>query len=47
MLNEEGLDAVFARHDRLAEAARRAVRAWGLEVFCRERCGTRKPTAPR
>ena len=36
MLNEEGLDAVFARHDRLAEAARRAVRAWGLEVFCRE-----------
>ena len=36
MLNEEGLDAVFARHDRLAEATRRAVRAWGLEVFCRE-----------
>ena len=36
MLNEEGLDAVFARHDRLAEATRRAVSAWGLEVFCRE-----------
>ena len=36
MLNEEGLDVVFARHDRLAEATRRAVRAWGLEVFCRE-----------
>ena len=36
MLNEEGLDAVFARHDRLAEATRRAVGAWGLEVFCRE-----------
>ena len=36
MLNEEGLDAVFARHDRLAEATRRAVRAWDLEVFCRE-----------
>ena len=36
MLNEEGLDAVFARHDLLAEATRRAVRAWGLEVFCRE-----------
>ena len=36
MLNEEGLDAVFARHDLLAEATRRAVRAWGLEVFCRK-----------
>jgi alanine-glyoxylate transaminase/serine-glyoxylate transaminase/serine-pyruvate transaminase len=36
MLNEEGLDNVFARHDRLAEATRRAVRAWGLEVLCRK-----------
>jgi alanine-glyoxylate transaminase/serine-glyoxylate transaminase/serine-pyruvate transaminase len=27
---------VFARHDRHAEATRRAVRAWGLEVLCRE-----------
>jgi alanine-glyoxylate transaminase / serine-glyoxylate transaminase / serine-pyruvate transaminase len=27
---------VFARHDRLAEATRRAVRAWGLEIMCRE-----------
>jgi len=36
MLHEEGLDAVFARHDRHAEATRRAVRAWGLEVLCRE-----------
>jgi alanine-glyoxylate transaminase/serine-glyoxylate transaminase/serine-pyruvate transaminase len=36
MLREEGLDNVFARHDRHAEATRRAVRAWGLEVFCRE-----------
>jgi len=36
MLHEEGLDNVFARHDRLAEATRRAVRAWGLEVWCRE-----------
>ena len=36
MLEEEGLDAVFARHDRLAEATRRAVRAWGLEVNCRD-----------
>ena len=35
MLNEEGLDNVFARHDRLAEATRLAVSAWGLEVLCR------------
>ena len=34
MLQEEGLDNVFARHDRHAEATRRAVRAWGLEVLC-------------
>src|SRR4029077_13377679 len=34
MLREEGLDNVFARHDRHAEATRRAVRAWGLEVLC-------------
>jgi alanine-glyoxylate transaminase/serine-glyoxylate transaminase/serine-pyruvate transaminase len=34
MLFEEGLDRVFARHDRLAEAARRAVRAWGLDILC-------------
>jgi alanine-glyoxylate transaminase/serine-glyoxylate transaminase/serine-pyruvate transaminase len=33
MLEEEGLDAVFARHQRHGEAARRAVRAWGLEVL--------------
>ncbi len=36
MLHEEGLDNVFARHARHGEATRRAVRAWGLEVFCRE-----------
>ena len=36
MLHEEGLDNVFARHDRHAEATRRAVRAWGLEIWCRE-----------
>jgi alanine-glyoxylate transaminase / serine-glyoxylate transaminase / serine-pyruvate transaminase len=36
MLHEEGLDNVFARHDRLAEATRKAVRAWGLEIMCRE-----------
>jgi alanine-glyoxylate transaminase / serine-glyoxylate transaminase / serine-pyruvate transaminase len=36
MLNEEGLARVFARHDRHAEAVRRAVRAWGLDVLCRD-----------
>jgi alanine-glyoxylate transaminase/serine-glyoxylate transaminase/serine-pyruvate transaminase len=36
MLHEEGLESVFARHDRHAEATRRAVRAWGLEIWCRE-----------
>src|SRR5665647_1852771 len=34
MLFEEGLDQVFARHARHAEATRRAVRAWGLEILC-------------
>ncbi len=34
MLREEGLDKVFARHTRHAEATRRAVRAWNLEVLC-------------
>jgi alanine-glyoxylate transaminase/serine-glyoxylate transaminase/serine-pyruvate transaminase len=33
-LEEEGLANVFARHDRHAEATRRAVRAWGLEILC-------------
>src|SRR4029079_7768891 len=33
---EEGLENVFARHRRHGEAARRAVRAWGLEVLCLE-----------
>jgi alanine-glyoxylate transaminase / serine-glyoxylate transaminase / serine-pyruvate transaminase len=36
MLVEAGLDDVFARHDRHAEATRRAVRAWGLEIQCEE-----------
>lgn len=36
LLNEEGLENVFARHERLAEATRRAVRAWGLELNCRD-----------
>ncbi len=34
MLDEEGLPNVFARHARHAEATRRAVRAWGLEILC-------------
>lgn len=34
MMHEEGLDNVFARHQRHAEATRRAVRAWGLEIQC-------------
>ena len=36
MLHEEGLENVFARHDRHAEATRQAVQAWGLEVLCQE-----------
>jgi alanine-glyoxylate transaminase/serine-glyoxylate transaminase/serine-pyruvate transaminase len=36
ILAEEGLENVFARHARHAEATRRAVRAWGLEVLCLE-----------
>ncbi len=36
MLFEEGLDAVFSRHIRFGEATRRAVRAWGLELWCAE-----------
>jgi alanine-glyoxylate transaminase/serine-glyoxylate transaminase/serine-pyruvate transaminase len=34
MLHEEGLDNVFARHHRLAEATRRAVKHWGLDTIC-------------
>jgi alanine-glyoxylate transaminase/serine-glyoxylate transaminase/serine-pyruvate transaminase len=34
MLLEEGLEQVFARHARLGEATRRAVRAWGLDILC-------------
>jgi alanine-glyoxylate transaminase / serine-glyoxylate transaminase / serine-pyruvate transaminase len=34
MLHEEGLENVFARHDRAAEATRRAVKHWGLETVC-------------
>jgi alanine-glyoxylate transaminase/serine-glyoxylate transaminase/serine-pyruvate transaminase len=35
MLLEEGLENVFARHKRHAEATRQAVRAWGLEILCK------------
>ena len=34
ILQEEGLENVFKRHDRHAEATRHAVRAWGLEILC-------------
>src|SRR5690606_13525616 len=36
MLFAEGLDNVFARHQRHGEATRRAVRAWGLEILCKK-----------
>ena len=36
MLEEEGYDNIFARHKRHAEATRRAVVAWGLEILCRD-----------
>src|ERR1700681_4545368 len=36
MLQEEGLENIFRRHDRYAEATRAAVRAWGLEIVCED-----------
>jgi alanine-glyoxylate transaminase / serine-glyoxylate transaminase / serine-pyruvate transaminase len=36
ILLEEGLEHVFARHQRLAAATRAAVRAWGLEILCQD-----------
>jgi alanine-glyoxylate transaminase/serine-glyoxylate transaminase/serine-pyruvate transaminase len=36
MLQEEGLQAVFARHKRLAAAARAAVHSWGLDIQCQD-----------
>ena len=36
MLLEEGLPNVFARHERYAEATRRAVRGWDLELQCQD-----------
>jgi alanine-glyoxylate transaminase/serine-glyoxylate transaminase/serine-pyruvate transaminase len=35
MLLEEGLDNVFARHKRLADATRLTVEAWGLEILAK------------
>ena len=34
MILEEGMKEVITRHNRFGEAARRAVRTWGLEVNC-------------
>jgi alanine-glyoxylate transaminase/serine-glyoxylate transaminase/serine-pyruvate transaminase len=34
MLHQEGLDNVFARHQRHAAATRAAVQTWGLELLC-------------
>jgi alanine-glyoxylate transaminase / serine-glyoxylate transaminase / serine-pyruvate transaminase len=36
IFDEEGLPAVFARHARHAEATRRAVRGWGLDIVCQD-----------
>ncbi len=36
LLDEEGLDAVFSRHARLAEATRRTVEGWGLDIVCQK-----------
>jgi aspartate aminotransferase-like enzyme len=41
LLEEEGLDDVFARHQRHAEATRRAVRAWGWKSWRRSRASIR------
>ena len=35
ILTEEGLENVFERHNRFAEATRIAVNAWGLEILCK------------
>jgi alanine-glyoxylate transaminase/serine-glyoxylate transaminase/serine-pyruvate transaminase len=34
LLQEEGLENVFIRHDRAAAATRRCVEHWGLEINC-------------
>jgi alanine-glyoxylate transaminase / serine-glyoxylate transaminase / serine-pyruvate transaminase len=42
MLLEEGLDHVFARHQRWAAGVRTAVQAWGLEIQCQDPASTRR-----
>ena len=37
MMMAEGLDTIFARHQRLANACRAAVNAWGLEIQCQDK----------
>ena len=37
MMMAEGLDTIFARHQRLAAACREAVNAWGLEIQCQDK----------
>ncbi len=46
MLDAEGMDHVFARHDRAAEATRRAVKHWGLEILCLDRPAIRPASPP-
>lgn len=36
MIQEEGLENIFARHHRLAEGVRRAVAGWGLKLCAKE-----------
>lgn len=36
MIREEGLENIWARHNRLAEGCRAAIRAWGLSLCARE-----------
>ena len=47
MLLEEGLDNVFARHQRHAAATRSAVETWGLEVQCTQACLLYTSPSPR
>ncbi|MBL8707682.1 MAG: aminotransferase class V-fold PLP-dependent enzyme [Rhodospirillaceae bacterium] len=36
LIDAEGLENIFTRHARHAEATRRAIRSWGLEIVCAE-----------
>ena len=36
MMQEEGLQNIFRRHQRHGDATRAAVRAWGLEIMCED-----------